>query len=354
MDTITRQRLTAELHALGVRAGDCVMLHSSLSSLGCVDGGAATVVESFLDAMGPDGTLLTPAFTQGAWTGQLAMPDCGGCGGPRPVCPSSWPSHEGAIPNAALQRPGRCRGCHPTHSWVANGARAGEAVRDQRHSATCCGRGTPFERLLEWDGCIVVLGVGVNTITLWHYYEDILEVPYRGHHHAAERHLSYCTAGRRIQYEFPGIMDDVVQAAGIMNRGALGRSRSGLIRARAFRRFMATIISNDPYCFILRPPDRHSGNLCVDALQKAASMLAAWDGAPLDEPRLPEWPPGRDNDVVREDCPAFAGYHDSGDRTWPLCRANDRHPELFGRGGAFNQWGPTTCGRCPWHWRYPA
>ena len=56
---ITRSRLTRDLTRLGVRKGDCVMLHSSLSSLGWVEGAAATVVEAFLDAMGPEGTLLT-------------------------------------------------------------------------------------------------------------------------------------------------------------------------------------------------------------------------------------------------------------------------------------------------------
>ena len=74
--SITRDSLAHDLKALGVREGDCVMLHSSLSSLGWVEGGADAVVEAFLDAIGPEGTLLTPAFTQGAWTEHLSFPDC--------------------------------------------------------------------------------------------------------------------------------------------------------------------------------------------------------------------------------------------------------------------------------------
>ena len=204
MSKVTRRMLVEDLRRLGVREGDCLMLHSSLSSLGWVEGGAEAVVDALMDAIGPQGTLITPAFTQGAWTEHLAMPDCRDCRG-KESCPSQWPSHEGAIANAALRRSGHLRGCHPTHSWVANGLRAAEVLCDQQHSPTPCGRGNPFEKLLELDGCIVTLGVGVNTITLWHYFEDILEVPYAGHYHARERHLSYCTAGRRIQYEFPGV-----------------------------------------------------------------------------------------------------------------------------------------------------
>lgn len=374
MSAITDKTLIDDLRRLGVRQGDCVMLHSSLSSLGFVEGGAETVVEAFLEVLGPEGTLVTPAFTPGAWFEHLAMPDCRTCC-PREFCPSSWPSHEGAIPNAALQRPGRLRSCHPTHSWVANGARAAELLCDHRHAATCCGRGNPFEKLVELDGCIVTLGVGVNTITLWHYFEDILQVPYLGHYHPVERHLSYCTAGRRIQYEFPGIMQDVVRASGIMHSAKVGRSVSGLIRARAFREFIATIMADNPYCFIVRPPDRQSSNLAIDALQKAAAMLRAWDKSGGHTPctdrngarPVPDtlaadgtwgvpaslasivWPAGSDDDLVREDCPAFAGYHEAAGKQWPLCRANGRHPELFRYGGLFNQHGKTTCGRCPWH-----
>jgi len=317
-----------------------------------VQGGAEAVVEAFLDAMGPEGTLLTPAFTQGAWFEHLAMPDCRHCR-PRQFCPSQWPSHEGAIPNAALIRPGRLRGCHPTHSWVANGARASEVLREQRNATSPCGRGNPFEKLLALDGCIVILGVGVNSITLWHYFEDVREAPYQGHYHPAERHVSYCTAGRRIQYQFPGLMYEVVRASGIMNVAKVARSSSGLIRGRQFRQFMATALADDPYCLIVRPPDRDSGDLAVDAMQKGAAMLRAWAAGPRELPETIDWPAGQDDDLVREDCPAFAGYHAADGTQWPLCRANDRHPDLFRHGGIFNESGKTTCGRCPWHLRFP-
>ena len=46
MTKMTRETLIDDLDRLGVRQGDCVMLHSSLSSLGRVEGGAETVVEA--------------------------------------------------------------------------------------------------------------------------------------------------------------------------------------------------------------------------------------------------------------------------------------------------------------------
>ena len=328
------------------------MLHSSLSSLGWVEGGASTVVEAFLDAMGNRGTLLTPAFTGGAWTKHLACPDCQSvC--PQTFCPSQWPSHEGAIPNAALQRTGRLRGCHPTHSWVANGALSKEVLQDQKNSKTPCGIGNPFEKLVELDGCIVVLGVGVDSITLWHYFEDLLEVPYMGYYHPKERHLSYCATGKRIQYDFPGIMQDVVNASGIKRTAKVGKSDSGLIRARTFREFMATIMADNPDCFVLRPTCREKTDLVQDALGKAAAMLKAWKKGPRELPLKPIRPKDKDPDLVREDCPAFAGYHEGNGQLWPLCKANDRHPKLFQYGKIFDRLGKTSCRDCSWHNNFP-
>jgi hypothetical protein len=195
----------------------------------------------------------------------------------------------------------------------------------------------------------------VNTITLWHYLEDIWRVPYLGSYHPRERHLSYCAAGRRIQYEFPGLMEDVVRATGIMTTGKVGRGGAGLIRAREFRRFLEVIMTDNPYCFVVRPPDRFSDNFAIDALQKAAAMLRAWTRERGGENTInqPSWPEAKDDAIVREDCPAFAGRFDAGGSPVPLCKANDRHPELFRYGGIFNRFGRTTCGRCSWHTNYP-
>jgi hypothetical protein len=173
-----------------------------------------------------------------------------------------------------------------------------------------------------------------------------------------QRHLNHCVPGRRIQYEFPGIMQDVCRAAGILSTGPVGKSTSGLMRAREFDSFMATIMSDDPHCLVLRPPDRTSGDLAADGLHKAARMLAAWRRGPsraakkLNHPPRPIPVPGPQT-LVREDCPAFAGYHDAPAGRVPLCRANDRHPNLFRLGGIFNQCGVATCQDCVWHEKYP-
>jgi aminoglycoside 3-N-acetyltransferase len=55
---VTGHELTQDLCALGVRRGTVLMVHTRMSAIGWVVGGAETVVAALLDALGPDGTLL--------------------------------------------------------------------------------------------------------------------------------------------------------------------------------------------------------------------------------------------------------------------------------------------------------
>jgi aminoglycoside 3-N-acetyltransferase len=358
MTVMTQQRLAAELTSLGLRTGDAVMMHSSLSALGHVEGGAEAVVDALLGVLGPAGTLLVPAFRDSVWgdPADFANTDCGQC--PQRLCPSQQPGFQGALAETVRCRPGALRSCHPTHSWAALGPAAERLLVGHQRAATPCGRGNPFDELLTLDGCVLLLGVRVNAVTLWHYYEELLEVPYMGHYWPKQRHLNHCVPGRRIQYEFPGIMQDVCRAAGILQTGPVGKSTSGLMRARQFDAFMASVMADDPYCLVLRPPERHDGDLAIDALRKAERMLAAWRRGPRRPERQLNHPPGAvpvpgPEALVRDDCPAFAGHHDASGRRVPLCRANDRHPELFRLGGTFNQCGVATCATCVWHQAYP-
>lgn len=352
MKTILKQRIANGLIQLGLKSGDAVMMHSSLSSLGPVEGGAEIVIDAILDVIGKEGTIIFPAFVDDLWHGRFGLKECRTCCGKQKFCPSKEPGGQGMIPETLRKRPDVLRGCHPTHSWCVLGIKAEMFLQDNFQAQTPCGKGNPFEALVREDGVILCLGVSVNTITLWHYYEDLLNVPYLGYYHPEERHLSYCTHGHRIQYLFPGIMDDVISYAGIMKKGKVGKGTSRLMRAREFNTFMATIFADNPFCMVLRPPDRTSSNLAVDALQKATAMLNAWQRGPQKAPE-PFEPKEANPEFVREDCPAFIGYHETKGMSWPLCSANGRHPDLFRGGEIFNRNGLCCCSVCCWNDLFP-
>lgn len=140
-----KQQLIDELGALGVARGDAVMLHSSLSALGPVEGGAATVVDALLEAVGRDGTLLVPAFRSDVWgdTKDFTNSDCD-CTSADGLCPSRQPGFEGAIPREVFGRRGILRSCHKTTSWVALGPAARRMLEGHQASPTPCGPRKPL------------------------------------------------------------------------------------------------------------------------------------------------------------------------------------------------------------------
>ncbi len=77
----TRGSLREDLLDLGVEAGSTVMVHSSLSRLGWVAGGAQAVVMALMDALGPTGTLVMPTHS-----GHLTDP----ARWERPPVPAEW------------------------------------------------------------------------------------------------------------------------------------------------------------------------------------------------------------------------------------------------------------------------
>ena len=62
---ITVARLAGDLRALGVREGSVLLIHTSVSALGWVCGGAQAVALALLEALGPAGTLVVPTHTNG-------------------------------------------------------------------------------------------------------------------------------------------------------------------------------------------------------------------------------------------------------------------------------------------------
>jgi aminoglycoside 3-N-acetyltransferase len=174
---VTRDDLREAIRSLGL-AEATVCAHSSLSSFGRVDGGAAAVVDAFLD----EGcTLVVPTFTAAQFL--LAPPD-----GMRPErngidyqAPHDSPGRDriyspegnqvspsmGAIPAAVLERPERLRGDHPLCSFTALGPRA-DLVLEQRPLDVYA----PLRILTGRDGFLLLIGVGLDRMTMLHLAEE--------------------------------------------------------------------------------------------------------------------------------------------------------------------------------------
>ena len=110
---LSREEIVTGLHALGLQAGNVVLVHSAMRTFGHIDGGADTVVDAFLEVLGPRGTLVTPAFTFCHEREEEPIID-----------PRQDPSEMGAISEAVRRRPDALRSTAFRHSFAAVGRRA--------------------------------------------------------------------------------------------------------------------------------------------------------------------------------------------------------------------------------------
>lgn len=166
LKTINRLDLERDLRDAGVRSGDLLVVHSSLSKVGWVLGGPLEVVRAFQNVLGPTGTLVMPTFTFNLV-----------CWGLPPFDPEETPSRVGVVTDAFRRLEGTIRSSHPTHSVAAAGPLAQEIIGDKIDYEPL-GVGSPLDRAQNMGGKILLLGVGQNRNSTVHVAESYARVPY--------------------------------------------------------------------------------------------------------------------------------------------------------------------------------
>jgi aminoglycoside 3-N-acetyltransferase len=166
-EALRKSDLAASFAAVGVQAGGVLFVHSSLSSLGMVHGGEHVVIDALLEAVGPGGLLVMPTHT---WSTVNAA---------QPVFHEQLSrSVTGRITEAFRHRPSAIRSRHPTHSVAALGSGAAEFCAGHELWSTPCSRSSPYGRLVEAHGQVLMIGVGLESFTLMHGIEEWAEIPW--------------------------------------------------------------------------------------------------------------------------------------------------------------------------------
>lgn len=166
MGALAREQIAVALGDLGLRTGDIVFVHSSLRSMGYVQGGAEAVVDAILDTLGPQGTLVVPTFTFSHGKDGGAIFD-----------PARDPSEMGRLTETVRTRAGAARSRHLVHSVAALGPHAKQITAVQ--GAAAWAADGPFWQLFVLDARILLLGVPYLRCTYFHVIEQLVQVSYR-------------------------------------------------------------------------------------------------------------------------------------------------------------------------------
>ena len=161
------QQLVKDLKAIGIREGDSVLMHSSFKSMGHIEGGIATFVAAMRHVLGPTGTFVVPTLTYASVTNENPVFDY-----------LNSPSCVGAISEFVRKMPEAKRSIHPTHSCAAIGYRAEEFTCDHQLDNTPVGVHSPFYKLQQAGGKILMLGCGISCNTSMHGVEEAAGVFY--------------------------------------------------------------------------------------------------------------------------------------------------------------------------------
>ncbi len=202
MKPILKEEILSALRSLGLEKGDTVMVHTSLSKIGYVCGGAQTVIEALTQTVGGEGTIMMPSQS---WK-NLDPEDGVHWDVDRQywqVIRDNWPAYDkhltptntmGAVAEMFRSWPGAVRSDHPARSVAAWGKHAQELTQGHDLS-NIFGDGSPLGRLYDLDGKVLLIGVGYEKNTSLHLADARAEYPGK---HTCVEHSAVTENGKRV------------------------------------------------------------------------------------------------------------------------------------------------------------
>ena len=250
---VTRSDIEHDLRAnFGLQTGDRIAVHSSMKSLGRVDGGPVALIEALLAAIGGprQGTLLMPCFTQ-----PLDEVDA-----------LRTPCRLGLVPETFRTFPGVRLSNNHTHRVAAIG-RDAERLVACHEGTSPLGRGSPFHELARLGGDILHIGCGLTSCSLIHVAEYIMPLPFNAAQIAYPGYNKAITLvrtdGRREQrppIDNPGdsaafgLVQEKLEGYGLIRHGQVGQAACMRVRGLDILATSMDLLAGDPAALLCRNP----------------------------------------------------------------------------------------------------
>ena len=202
MKPITKNEIINAFETLGLTKGDNVMVHTSLSQLGYVCGGAQTVIEALIDVVSSYGTIMMPTQswknldpeTGVHWDVDKEYWD---------IIRENWPAYDakitptntmGAVSEMFRSWQGTLRSNHPARSVAAWGKNA--AYLTENHDLSdIFGETSPLAKLYKLNGKVLLIGVDYDKNTSIHLADARAEYPSK---HNCVEHSAVLENGKRV------------------------------------------------------------------------------------------------------------------------------------------------------------
>ena len=260
---VTGARIAADLAKLPLHQKGVLLVHSSLKSLGYVEGGAQAVVDALVATLveGKGTTVMLPAYSiDGTMYATLKSG--------RPFDVRTTPSNLGALPEAFRRHPKARRSVHPTHSFAAIGPLAEFLTSEHHMEPKNFGPRCPMGKMLKKPAQLLGIGTTLGTVTFYHCLEDMEEYPLQVYAPDGPFDVPCTTASgieiirslpahqpgelpaRRIDNPQGGSAVRALYTARLEERAGLswhriGEAPSWLIDAAAFYREIKTLMAHD-------------------------------------------------------------------------------------------------------------
>jgi aminoglycoside 3-N-acetyltransferase len=236
----TRTSLRDDLVRLGIQQGDLLMAHAAVRSVGRIVGGVNALILAIFDVIGDRGTLAAyvdfePFFEENDDPAGIPVFD-------KRIAQAA--RDHGILHETLRNWPSAVRSDHPDAGMVAIGRLAGWITADHPLQYGY-GEGSPFEKIVQAQGQVLMIGAPLDTITLLHHAEHKANIPNK-RVHRYRRLLAAETGPRWVEIEefdtrdpvsdalpadcFERIAKDYL-ATGRGSQGRIGAAESALLDA---------------------------------------------------------------------------------------------------------------------------
>ena len=175
---IGREEIITALRRVGVCKGDTLLVHSSLSACGQIEGGARAIIESIIEVIGEEGNFFVPTFQRS----ECYLNGINKRWDHRPSDTRDRSSESvrwvGTLPLEFMRLyPEAPRGIHISHSWAGWGKRAAEVLSRQAEDEPPFSDNSCPMIVKDMGGKILLFGSPIGHMSFVHCFETHYNLP---------------------------------------------------------------------------------------------------------------------------------------------------------------------------------